>query len=85
MSPSLMAAGGLALACGVLLWRLLAAHRKIGKLKHERSQSRATIRQMAEEIANRDGLVEPDAVDRVLDRIMRDVQDSPADPESHIG
>lgn len=33
MNPSLMAAGGFALASGFLLWRLLAAHRKIGALK----------------------------------------------------
>lgn len=85
MSASLITAGGFALACGVLLLMLLRAHRTIGKLKHERKDDKAAIRRMAEEIANRDGLVEPDAVDRVLDRIMRDVQDGSADPESHIG
>ncbi len=51
MSTSLMAAGGLALACAVLVWLLLRAQRTIGKLKSERAQYEQTIRALAKSSA----------------------------------
>lgn len=43
MPPLLYAAGGLALACGFLLWRLTAAHRTLGKLKAENHELKQAI------------------------------------------